>query len=56
VCQMDDSGRTGLDRLDGSSFEQAADRVGLWFAKLYLEADRRPVKFPRIVEAPDPNA
>ena len=56
VIEMDDSGRTDLDRLDGGSFEQAADRVGPWFAKLYLEADRRPAKFPRIVEAPDPSA
>jgi hypothetical protein len=56
VIEMGDSGRTDLDRLDGGSFEQAADRVGPWFAKLYLEADRRPVKLPRIVEAPDPNA
>ena len=39
---MDDSGRTDLDRLDGGGFEQAADRVGPRFAKLYLEADRRP--------------
>lgn len=56
AIEMDDSGRTDQDRVGGGSFERAADRVAPWFAELSLEADRRPVKFPRIVEAPDPDA
>ena len=56
VIDLDDSGRTNRDRVDGGSFERAADRVAPWFAELYLQADRRPVKFPRIVEGPDPDA
>ena len=56
VIDLDDSGRTDRDRVGSDSFEDAADRLATWFVELYGEADRQPVRFPRIVEAPDPYA
>lgn len=54
AIDVDDSGLTEWERLAAGDITPASERAATWLAQRRVEADKRPVRFPRIVEAPDP--